>query len=72
MEAFLKDSRVHEWYANRIRVLQKQMAGYERVRAFVLLPEPFSMESGELTNTLKMRRRAIMSRYEALIEAMYV
>ena len=37
----------------------------------MLLPKPFTIESGELTNTLKIKRRVVYERYAALIEQMY-
>lgn len=50
---------------------QKQLANYERVRKFVLLDKPFSLESGEVTPTLKLKRKIIEERYGNLIEEMY-
>ncbi|MGE5681299.1 MAG: long-chain fatty acid--CoA ligase, partial [Bacillota bacterium] len=50
---------------------QKQLANYERVRKFVLLDKPFSLESGEVTPTLKLKRKTIEERYSNLIDEMY-
>lgn len=50
---------------------QKQLANYERVRKFVLLDKPFSLESGEVTPTLKLKRKVIEERYGNLIDEMY-
>jgi long-chain acyl-CoA synthetase len=50
---------------------QKQLANYERVRKFVLLERPFSLESGEVTPTLKLKRKVIEERYGSLIDEMY-
>ncbi|HEX2868487.1 MAG TPA: long-chain fatty acid--CoA ligase [Ignavibacteriales bacterium] len=50
---------------------QKQLANYERVRKFVLLDRPFSLESGEVTPTLKLKRKVIEERYGNLIDEMY-
>ncbi len=44
---------------------------YERIKRFTLLPKPFSMENGELTNTLKIRRNVLTKNYAAEIEEMY-
>jgi long-chain acyl-CoA synthetase len=55
----------------RIDTLQQQLANYEKVKKFVLLPKPFTMESGELTNTLKIKRRVLNKNYAAEIESMY-
>lgn len=56
----------------RIDTLQQQLAHYEQVKRFVLLPHHLSMEKGELTNTLKIRRRVLYENYKAQIDAMYV
>lgn len=54
-----------------IAQLQKDLAGYERVRKFTLLDRQFSIEEGELTPTQKVRRNVIEQRYAHLIERMY-
>lgn len=51
---------------------KKNMAGYEQIRRFVLLPKPFSVADGELTNTLKMKRNVIADHYKDEIEKMYL
>ena len=55
----------------RINTLQQEFAHYEQVKRITLLPEPFSMERDELTNTLKVKRRVVNKNYKELIEAMY-
>lgn len=55
----------------RINTLQQGLAGYEQIKRFTLLPKPFTMESGELTNTLKTRRPQIIKNYADVIEKMY-
>ena len=57
---------------DRISPLQQEFAHYEQVKRITLLPHPFSMEKGELTNTLKMRRPVIAKNYKEVIDAMYV
>ena len=56
----------------RIDTLQQQLAHYEQVKRFTLLPHHLSMEKGELTNTLKIRRRVLNDNYKEQIDAMYV
>lgn len=51
--------------------LQKQLAKYERVRRFTLLADPFTVENGMLTPTLKVRRKAVIERYAEVIDNMY-
>ena len=48
------------------------LAQFERIKRFALLPEEFSIERGELTPTMKVRRRAVEQRWHDVIEAMYV
>ena len=55
----------------RISTLQQQLAQYEQVKRFTLLPQPFSLERGELTNTLKIKRRVLNENYRKEIDAMY-
>lgn len=71
MAACLRDPRVHHFFEDRIRLVQKDMAGFEQIRRFVLLPEKFSMEKGELTNTLKTKRKVIYEHYIDQINQMY-
>ena len=55
----------------RIDTLQQEFAHYEQVKRITLLPEPLSMERGELTDTLKVKRPVLYSNYAAQIEKMY-
>ncbi len=55
----------------RIDTLQQQLAKYEQVKRIALLPHHFTMEAGELTNTLKIRRPVIYKNYKDIIEKMY-
>ncbi len=55
----------------RIGTLQQQLAPYEQVKRIVLLPHHFSMERGELTNTLKLKRKVINDNYKCEIDEMY-
>ena len=59
------------FFEARINELQRGLAKYEQVKKFTLLPRPFSMELGELTPTLKLRRKVIEQAFGAEIEAMY-
>lgn len=56
MEELLQHPKILGLFRARIDTLQQQFAHYEQVKRFTLLPEPFSMERGELTNTLKLKR----------------
>jgi long-chain acyl-CoA synthetase len=55
-----------------VRQVNAELAVHERIRRFTVLAREFSMEEGEITPTLKVRRRVIGERYGALIEQMYL
>ena len=63
MEELLQHPKVIGLFRARIDTLQQQFAHYEQVKRFTLLPEPFSMERGELTNTLKLKRPVVAKNY---------
>ena len=71
VEDLVNNPDIHKMIEQRIEGYQKNLASYEQVKRFVLLPRPFTMEAGELTNTLKIRRSVINKRYARLIDAMY-
>lgn len=70
-EEMCADPKVVEFVMYRIDTLQQEFAHYEQVKRITLLPEPFSMERGELTNTLKVKRPVIYQNYKAQIDKMY-
>ena len=63
--------RIHNMMQDRINTLQQQLAGYEQIKRITLLARNFSIEAGELTNTLKLKRRVINENYKEVIEKMY-
>ena len=63
--------RVVKFMMYRIETLQQEFAHYEQIKKITLLPEPFSMERGELTDTLKVKRAVLYSNYREQIEKMY-
>lgn len=71
MEELLQHPKILGLFRARIDTLQQQFAHYEQVKRFTLLPEPFSMEHGELTNTLKLKRPVVAKNYKELIDKMY-
>ena len=71
MEELLQHPKVVGLFRARIDTLQQQFANYEQIKRFTLLPEPFSMEKGELTNTLKLKRPVVAKNYKEMIDKMY-
>ena len=70
-EELCANPQIIEMLKERIDTLQQQLAHYEQVKRFTLLPHHLSMEKGELTNTLKIRRRVLNENYKAQIDKMY-
>ena len=71
MKDLLEHPKIQALFRARIDTLQQQFAHYEQVKRFTLLPEPFSMERGELTNTLKLKRPIVAKNYKEIIDKMY-
>lgn len=65
------NAKIIRMLSERIETLQQGLAGYEQIKRFTLLCNPFTMETGELTNTLKTRRGVICKKYAKEIEKMY-
>ena len=70
-EQLCVNPQIIEMMKERIDTLQQQLAHYEQVKRFTLLPHHLSMEKGELTNTLKIRRRVLYENYKTEIDKMY-
>ena len=66
------NKKIRAMIADRIDTLQQTLAGYEQIKNFTLMPEPFTLDKGEITNTLKIKRGVLMKRYADIIEKMYV
>lgn len=71
MAELCASKQINQILMERIDTLQQEFAHYERIKRITLLPEPFSLEKGELTNTLKIKRPVINENYAKEIEAMY-
>lgn len=67
----LRHSHVVEHFEQRLKQLQQELASFEQIKKFTLLPEAFSMEAGLITPTLKLRRKMIYHKYAHEINAMY-
>ena len=70
-EQLCKNPQINQMMKERIDTLQQQLAHYEQIKRFTLLPQNFTMEKGELTNTLKIKRRVLNENYKKEIDAMY-
>ena len=70
-EDLCQNEMIHKMFMERIDTLQQSLASYEKIKRFTLLPHHFSMEAGELTNTLKIKRAVLNKNYAKEIEEMY-
>ncbi len=70
-QAIVEDPRVRALFQKYLRELNRNLADYEAITAFRLMPTPFSQEAGEITPTLKLRRKIILERYKREVESMY-
>ncbi len=66
-----KNDEIYKLLEKDLGKIQRKLANYERVRKFVLLDKPFSIESGEMTPSMKIKRKIIEEKYDYLIEQMY-
>lgn len=71
-EELVGNNVIYDFLSGRIELLQAQFTNYEKIKKFTLLSQPFSIETGELTNTLKLRRKVILERFAHIIDQMYV
>jgi long-chain acyl-CoA synthetase len=72
LDELLKRSDIQEMIGCEIQnFLKKKYAGYEIPKKFLFLKEPFSLENGTLTQTLKLKRRVVFDKYKDRIEALY-
>lgn len=67
----LRHSHIVSLFEQRLKDMQKELAKFEQVKRFTLLPQAFTMETGELTPTMKLRRKIILQRYQNEIDSMY-
>ncbi len=63
--------KVKALYEGIVSEVNKDLAQYETIKNFMLAPDEFTISSGEVTASMKMRRRAVEQRYRAQIEALY-
>jgi long-chain acyl-CoA synthetase len=65
------DSRVVARYAEIVREVNGSLANFETLKRFRVMAEEWTQESGELTPSMKLKRRVITERYAAVIDALY-
>jgi len=70
-EQAIADPRLRDFYHSRIRELNKGLSDVETIVDFALIPHPFTQDNGELTPTLKLRRKIVGEHYRDIVESMY-
>lgn len=70
-EEQVKEKDVLAFYQKRINDVQKDLSSYEQVKKIVLLPAEFTIQTGELTPSLKIKRRVVAEQFKTEIENMY-
>ena len=65
------DEQVRQLIRSEIETLSKELKGYERVQNFIIVLEDFTTDNGMLTPTLKLKRRVVLERYGADLDALY-
>ena len=71
VEEMIGDSAIYKLFRDEIERIQKDLASYERVRRFTLLKRPLTIENGEITPTMKVRRKVVEEKFQDVIEKMY-
>ena len=71
MEELVQNPKVKELYGNRIKELNKNYPPYKTIKYFAVVANDFSIDGGELTPTLKLKRKVILEKYKDLIEDLY-
>ena len=71
MSALLGSEQVQTLFTEEIRVVNEGLARYEQIRIWEVLPADFTIETGELTPTQKIKRRVINEKYSGVIDQLY-
>ena len=72
MEELVTHKKVMELYTERVEALNANLPSYKTIKRFALLPREFTIEGGELTPTLKLKRKEIFNKYKDTIEELYM
>ena len=70
-EDLIKNPKIVDFYKQKIETLTKDIAPFEKIKKFTLLAREFTMDAGEITPTMKVRRTVIHKNYIDIIDAMY-
>ncbi len=71
-EAFIVNKQIYDWVGIDIKKLSTQLAKFERIKNFIIKKNPFTIEDGELTPSMKLKRKVIENKYATVIDGLYV
>ena len=71
-ELFIKEQEIIDWLNDDIRKFSTELAKFERLKSFIVKRNPFSIEEGEITPTMKAKRKVIENKYSENITEMYL
>lgn len=71
-DSFIRDPKILDWLNEDIRKYSNELAKFERMKSFLVKRNPFSIEEGEITPTMKAKRKAIEKKYAEDISALYL
>jgi long-chain acyl-CoA synthetase len=70
-EELVHNDKVRALYEGIVADLNTKLAQFERLKRLILVPDEFTIESGEITPSLKLKRRVVEKKYSRLIESLY-
>jgi len=68
---FIAEKEINDWMAQDIKKISNELAKFERIKHFIIKRNPFSIDEGEITPTLKVKRRIVEKKYAPAIAEMY-
>ncbi|MDP3467244.1 MAG: long-chain fatty acid--CoA ligase [Daejeonella sp.] len=71
-DSFIRDQKILDWLNEDIRKYSTELAKFERMKSFLVKRNPFSIEEGEITPTMKAKRKVIENKYSEDISEMYL
>lgn len=70
-DAFIDNQEIKEWFEKDIKKISNELAKFERIKNFIIKRNPFDIDEGEITPTMKVKRRVVEKKYTEAINAMY-
>jgi long-chain acyl-CoA synthetase len=72
IEGLVNNKLIKELFEKRLAAINKQYPSYKTIKYFAIIPREFSIEGGELTPTLKMKRKVIYDKYKEIVDDLYI